>query len=440
MVREIHNSGAIWSEEYERQLLGILIQDSELIDEAAVTLRGEEFYDLRHTKLYELLCGMRERQVPVTMPTVLEEAKSLEGGRLAVGDAPYVFDMVNKAAAPAYDLAVKTIKKKAQIRKYQAAAHQILQTINDDGDDDSRLSAVGSHLTPLLHDTETGGEATTKDIVREALGQIEQAFAHKGQCTGVPTGFAALDKITGGLQAGDMIVLAARPSMGKTALALNIADYAAFDKGIPVGFLSLEMTSASLMKRIFSSRANIDGHKLMTGNLSRSELGNLVTVAGEASKAPLFINDKSGLNIMEMSAICRRMVLKDGVKLLCIDYLQLLQAAAESRVQEVSRISSAIKSVAKELGVPVLVLSQLSRLADGDRPRLSHLRDSGSIEQDADVVMLLSREEGSSLTNLDVAKHRTGPTAIAELQWDATLTKYTNPHYFTTNDAQADAA
>ena len=200
------------------------------------------------------------------------------------------------------------------------------------------------------------------------------------------------------------------------------------------------MTSASLMKRIFSSRANIDGHKLMTGNLSRSELGNLVTVAGEASKAPLFINDKSGLNIMEMSAICRRMVLKDGVKLLCIDYLQLLQAAAESRVQEVSRISSAIKSVAKELGVPVLVLSQLSRLADGDRPRLSHLRDSGSIEQDADVVMLLSREEGSSLTNLDVAKHRTGPTAIAELQWDATLTKYTNPHYFTTNDAQADAA
>ena len=216
--------------------------------------------------------------------------------------------------------------------------------------------------------------------LREALGQIEQALAHKGQCTGVPTGFAALDKITGGLQAGDMIVLAARPSMGKTALALNIADYAAFDKGIPVGFLSLEMTSASLMKRIFSSRANIDGHKLMTGNLSRSELGNLVTVAGEASKAPLFINDKSGLSIMEMSAICRRMVLKDGVKLLCIDYLQLLQAAAESRVQEVSRISSAIKSVAKELGVPVLVLSQLSRLADGDRPRLSHLRDSGSIE------------------------------------------------------------
>ena len=440
MVGEIHSSGAIWSEEYERQLLGILIQDSELIDDTAVKLRGDEFYDLRHTSLYELICDMRDRQVPVTMPTILEESKSLDGGRLAIGDVAYVADMVNKAAAPSYDSAIRSIKKKAKLRKFQVAAHQVLQAINEGGDDDSRLSAVGSHLTPLLHDAETGGEATTKDIVREALGQIEQAFAQKGQCTGVPTGFAALDKQTGGLQAGDMIVLAARPSMGKTALALNIADYATFEQGIPVGFLSLEMTSASLMKRIFSSRANIDGHKLMTGNLTRQDLGNLVTVAGKASQAPLHINDKAGLNIMEMAAICRRMVLKDGAKLLIIDYLQLLQASADSRVQEVSRISSAIKSVAKELGVPVLVLSQLSRQADGDRPRLSHLRDSGSIEQDADIVLLLSREQGGSLTDLDIAKHRTGPTGIVELQWDATLTKFTNPHYFSTNDAQADAA
>lgn len=148
MVREMQNSGAIWSEEYERQLLGILIQDSELIDDTAVNLRGEEFYDLRHAKLYELLCDMQDRQIPVTMPTVLEEAKSLEGGRLAVGDAPYVFDIYNKAAVPNYELAVKTLKKKAQLRKFQTAAHQILQTINNDGDDDSRLSAAGSILTP----------------------------------------------------------------------------------------------------------------------------------------------------------------------------------------------------------------------------------------------------------------------------------------------------
>jgi len=440
MVGEMQNKAAAWSEEYERQMLGILILDPELIDDTAVKLRGEEFYDLRHANLYNLLCDMRDRQIPVTVPSVLEEAKSLDGGRMAIGDVPYVIGMVNNAASPSYSPALATIKKKAKLRDYQSAAHLILQTISGEGDDDFRLSEAGSTLTPLLHDADAGSEATTKDIVREALGQIESAFEQKGKCTGVPTGFAALDKQTGGLQSGDMIVLAARPSMGKTALALNIAEHACFEKGIPVGFLSLEMTAASLMKRIFSSQSQIDGHKLMTGNLSERDLVNLTVAAGKASKSPLFINDRAGLNIMEMAAICRRMVLRDGVKLLVIDYLQLLQAKAESRVQEVSRISSAIKSVAKELGVPVLVLSQLSRTAEDGKPSLRHLRDSGAIEQDADVVLLLSREKGGSITELDIAKHRTGPTGIVELKWDATLTKYSNPEYFSTNDAQADAA
>ena len=171
-----------------------------------------------------------------------------------------------------------------------------------------------------------------------------------------------------------------------------------------------------------------------------SNITKITLAAGQVAKAPLHINDKAGLSIVEMAAICRRMVLKHGVKLLIIDYLQLLQAKAESRVQEVSRISSAIKSVAKELGVPVLVLSQLSRMAEDNTPSLRHLRDSGAIEQDADIVLFLSRDSGEKLTKLDIAKHRTGPTGVLELDWDAALTKYTNPKYWCKNEAQPDPA
>ena len=427
------------SAEAEQQLLGCLILEPELIDEAVVGLSASDFHDLRNRNLYNLLTDMRNRQVPISLPSISEESKSLKGGREAIGGIAYAANVQNQTPSAAMlPYSTSIVKNKAKLREFQRAAYAILNSLTSNNDDETRLDEVGTILTPLLHEVGEGGESTTKDIVRQAIGQIEKAFALKGKCTGGSTGFLALDKQTGGLQAGDMIVLAARPSMGKTSLALNIAEHASCNMGVPVGFLSLEMTSTSLVKRILSSRSKVNGHKLMNGTLTKDDIQKLTVAAGDVAKAPLHINDLSGLSIMEMSGICRRMVTKQGCKLLVIDYLQLLQAKAESRVQEVSRISSAIKSVAKELGVPVLILSQLSRSVEAqDRmPRLSDLRDSGAIEQDADIVLFLSRDSGTKLTTLDIAKHRTGPTAMIELEWDAGLTKFSNPDYWTKNDEQ----
>ena len=429
------------SAESEQQLLGCLILEPELVDEAVVQLRAESFHDLRNQNLFKLLGRMRDEQKPISMPSIAEESKSLKGGREEIGGLSYVANLSNQTPSAAmFPYFCGILKKKAKLREYQKAAYEILTSLNSNNDDETRLDNAAAILTPLLHESDGGGESTTKDIIRRAVSQIESAFTHKGECTGVPTGFRALDKQTGGLQAGDMIVLAARPSMGKTSLALNIAENVTCDAGQPAGFLSLEMTDTSLIKRILSSRSKVNGHKLMNGSLSKDDITKITLAAGQVAKAPLHINDKAGLSIVEMAAICRRMVLKHGVKLLIIDYLQLLQAKAESRVQEVSRISSAIKSVAKELGVPVLVLSQLSRMAEDNTPSLRHLRDSGAIEQDADIVLFLSRDSGEKLTKLDIAKHRTGPTGVLELDWDAALTKYTNPKYWCKNEAQPDAA
>ena len=437
------NSPMPHSAEAEGHLLGCLMLEPELLDEAATLIREEDFYDLRHQNLYGLLTKMRDEQKPIAMPSVAEEAKNLKGGRESIGGIAYTANLTNQTPSPhMFPFFAGIVRRKAKLREYQKAAYGVINSLQNNSDDEDRIDEIGTILTPLLVDTEGGGESTTKDIVREAIGQIEVAFTRKGECTGVPTGFSALDKQTGGLQAGDMIVLAARPSMGKTSLALNIAEHVSCDKGQPTGFLSLEMTSTSLMKRILSSRANVNGHKLLNGQLTKDEISKLTIASAQVAKAPLHINDKSALSVTEMAGVCRRMVLRHGVKLLVIDYLQLLQAKAESRVQEVSRISSAIKSVAKELGVPVLILSQLSRNVEAqDRmPRLSDLRDSGAIEQDADLVLFLSREGGNSLTNLDIAKHRTGPTGVVELEWDATLTKYSNPKYWCKNEAQSDPA
>lgn len=432
-----------YSTEAEQQVLGCLILEPELLDEVLTDLKPEHFHDLKHQNLFTLLTQMREEQKPIALPSILEEAKNFKGGRDALGGIAYVADLPNQTPSAAMlPYSTGIVRKKARLREYQSAAYAVLSSIGNNNDDDTRLDEAASILTPLLHDADGGGESTTKDIVREAIGQIERAFDRQGECTGVPTGFLALDKQTGGLQAGDMIVLAARPSMGKTALALNIAEHVGCDLGVPVGFLSLEMTNTSLVKRILSSRAKVDGHSLLTGTLSQGEITRLTTASGVVASSPLHLNDRSSLSITEMAAICRRMVLKHGCKLLIIDYLQLLRAKAESRTQEVSRISSAIKGVAKELGVPVLILSQLSRglEAQGRRPRLSDLRDSGAIEQDADLVMFLSREGGNSVTNLDLAKHRTGPTGMMELEWDATQTRFSNPAYWMKNDAQPNAA
>tara|TARA_R110002020_G_scaffold265840_7_gene480676 strand:+ start:10346 stop:11704 length:1359 start_codon:yes stop_codon:yes gene_type:complete len=430
------------SEETEKQVIGCCLLEPELVDEAATSLKPEDFFELKNRNLFTLLLEMRHESKPIDVSVVIQEAKNLQGGTDAVGGIAYLAglpDCVPSSAMLPY--AVGVVKQKSRLRGYRNSAHEVLQLLSQGGvGDDVLLEEIATRLTPLLHHANRGGESEIKDVVRQAINEVEQAFSLKGECTGVQTGFLALDRLTSGFQKGDMVVLAARPSMGKTSLAMNIAEYASVDKGVPVGILSLEMGEVSLVKRMLSSRSNVDGHNLLTGHLTERDIVNLTQTAGVVAKAPIHINDSAALSVHEMSAACRRMVLKHGVKLLVIDYIQLLRAKAENRVQEVGRISSAIKASAKELGVPILALSQLSRSVETqDRPpRLSDLRDSGAIEQDADLVLFLSRGRGDTVTRLDLAKHRNGPTGIIELEWDAPRTRYTNPAYWNKEDAKVD--
>lgn len=432
------------SAEAEAQVLGCLLLEPELADEAISALAPEDFRELKNQNIFQLILELRQEGKPIAAQTVLQEAKARDGDYNRVGGPAWVADLPNQVPSSAlFPYSVSVVQQKAKLRELQRAAKLVLQLIDEQGvSDTDRIEEASSILTQFIHEGGSVGESNIKSVVHEAIDQIESAVAHKGECTGVPTGFLALDKQTAGFQAGDMIVLAARPSMGKTSLALNIAEHVALDKGIPVGFLSLEMTDASLVKRIFSSQANVNGHKLLNGQLTERDITSISGVAGKLAQSPLHINDKPGLGVMEMASIARRMVLKHGCKLLIIDYLQLMQAKAESRVQEVGKISAAIKGVAKELNVPVLVLSQLSRQVDNRDsgvPKLADLRDSGAIEQDADLVLFLSRDVDTTITRLDVAKHRNGPTGIVELEWDAAHTKYKNPVYWMKNDAQSDA-
>jgi len=434
---------AIASEEAEAQVLGCILLEPELIDEAATALKADDFYSLKNQNIFNLLLELRADGKPLATQTVLIEAKNRDGDYSKVGNPAYVADLPNQVpSATLFPYCVSVVRQKSRLRELHRAANTILHLVSEQGrGDDERIEEASALLTNLLNGAGAGRESSMKDVVNEAINQLEHASSHKGECTGIPTGFLALDKLTAGFHPGDMIVLAARPSIGKTSLALNIAEHVTMDMGIPVGFLSLEMTDVSLVKRIMSSRSDVNGHKLLNGDLSERDIKGITVVAAKLAKAPLIINDRPSLNILEMASIARRMVFKHGCKLIIIDYLQLMHAKGESRVQEVTRISCAIKSTAKELSVPVLVLSQLNRSVesrDNGIPRLSDLRDSGAVEQDADLVMFLSRNTDATVTRLDIAKHRSGPTGIVELDWDESRTKYKNPEYWMKNNAQSD--
>lgn len=366
--------------------------------------------------------------------TVFQEAKdALTGGLEALGGITYVSSLPDQvggvAGLPAY---VGTVSRKSKLRSLIVAAQQVLSITGRKGDDDDLLEEAQGKLLALLSTDREEGLIPLKDVVRMALDDIEDAFTNQGKVIGIPTGFSYLDKLTTGFKGGDMIVLAARPSQGKTSLALTIAEHVAIDKGISTGFLSLEMTSRSLVKRLLASRAGVDGHNIASGRLAASEIAGLTRTAAEVMKAPLHIDQTGNLSVVQLMAKARHLKYKYGIKFLVIDYLQLMHAKADSRVQEVTKISAAVKAVAKELDIPVLVLSQLSRKVEsreGGKPMLSDLRDSGSIEQDADMVMLMSRADENNTVEVVVAKHRNGPCGSIDLEFIPHLTRFKNASY-----------
>jgi len=433
--------------EAEQGVLGcILLAPNECLGECIQKIKteAEVFYDLRHQTIYRALVEMydhREAIDIITLQQRLADQQQLE----PVGGIPYLNalqDGVPSAANLSYYLDI--VQEKHLLRKMIHTCTDVISRVYDfDGDVEALLDQVESEVLRLNESRVHGGAAPIKKLVTDAIHTAENFFNRKGQLGGVGTGFPDLDKMTDGLHSGEMVVIAARPSMGKTSLAMNIVEHAALQEKIPVGVFSLEMTAESLVLRMLCSIARVNLRTIREGFMSETDFPKLTSSAGRLANAPLFIDDTPGLSILQLRARARRLAQQHDIKLFVIDYLQLLHSTArrsqENRQQEIADISSGIKALAKELKVPVVVLSQLNRELERDKnrkPRLSDLRESGAIEQDADLVGLLykpsSDDDEGGVTeepdgipvNLLVAKQRNGPTGDVNLTFLKPYTRF----------------
>jgi replicative DNA helicase len=407
---------------------------------------AESFYDLRHQTLYQHLVEMYDTKLPIdliTVPQRLKDAGQLE----AVGGLAYLSglqDAAPSAANLSYYLDI--VREKHVLRRMlQTCTAAVARVHEHEGEVDSLIDEVERDILKISQDRETTSQKGMKDLVRSAIDLIQSYHMRAGGLTGIGTGFHDLDKMTSGLHEGEMIVIAARPSMGKTSLAMNIAEHVVVNEGLPVGVFSLEMTADSLVMRMLCSLAHVNGKNVRDGFLAEADFKRLTAAASKMSKAALHIDDTAGLSILQLRARARRMWQQHGCKLFIIDYLQLLHStsrkAQDNRQQEISDISSGVKALAKELKVPIIVLSQLNREMEKDKnrkPRLSDLRESGAIEQDADLVALLYKpavedEEDASVdqrpqeaipVNLLIAKQRNGPTGDVNLSFLKGCTRF----------------
>ncbi len=417
------------SSECEAAALGCVLLDPSCADELLAKASEDWFYDLRYRNIFKRVEHLRERGRPIDSIALLQAGPAEEvGGVAMLSSLP---EQVPTTLNLTHYLSV--LRAKAERRRLLRASEEIRYHASSAADDDTALESAGQVLAGLQSATASGGEVTAREALASAIDEMERAL-ERGGGSGIPTGFHAYDRMTGGLHAGEMAVLAARPSMGKTALAMNIVEHICLGKGLPVGVLSLEMTATSLMLRMLAGKAGVDLSRIRDGSIIAADQSKIANAAVQFNRAKLVIDDTPGLSISQLRGYARRMKARHGIKLLVIDYLQLMHAKAESRTQEITQISGAVKATAKELGVPVLILSQLSREVEKQErsPRLSDLRESGAIEQDADVVMMLHRPEQGNhrLVQLIVAKQRNGPTGSVELEWDAATTRFTNPDYF----------
>lgn len=449
------------STEAEQGVLGCCLLDpNQCIGECIEKLKDDgksAFYDLRHQTVYETVSAMFNARQPIDLITVqqhLKDRQLLE----QIGGIAYLSqlqDAVPSAANLAYYLDI--VREKYLLRKLITTCSGVVGKVFDyEGEVEALLDEVEKEI---LRVNESRSQATmipVNTLVHEAIATIENYFSRNGQLGGLATGFADLDKMTDGLHGGEMIVIAARPSMGKTSLAMNIAEHVALELKLPVGVFSLEMSSASLILRMMCSLARVNLRSIREGFMSESDFPKLTNAAGRLSAAKLYIDDTAGLSILQLRARARRMAQQHGIKLFVIDYLQLLNSTAarakENRQQEIADISSGIKALAKELNVPVIVLAQLNREIEKDKnrkPRMSDLRESGSIEQDADLVGLLYKpdtdddeaapvEADGLPVSLVIAKQRNGPTGDVNLTFLKPYTRFESAAKFSDDDVPGD--
>jgi replicative DNA helicase len=412
----------------EQSVLGAVLIDKDAMIDVAEFLRPEHFYADANASIFAAMITLYEAHEPLDVVSVTAQLKK-DGTLKRVGGAPYVSELLNVVPTSAH------AQKYARIIQEQYTKRRLIElgakvtelAFKEQGDAKEILDNAEREMFAISQQTTRRDFIPIKDALASSFDRLDELHKRAGGLRGVPTGFNDVDFRLAGMQDSNLLILAARPGTGKTAMILNIAQYAAVKEKIPVGVFSLEMSKEELVDRLLVSQADIDAWKLKTGKLSDDDFTKLSEAMGELAEAPIYIDDTPGLNILEMRTKARRLQVEHGVKLLIVDYLQLADSGRnfDNRVQEVSVISQSLKNLARELRLPVLACSQLSRAVEsrGTRvPELSDLRESGSIEQDADVVMFLYREQqdqtqwGAQIpTKLRIAKHRNGPLGEVDL-------------------------
>lgn len=425
--------------EAEQAVIGSMLTDQDAVVAAIETLKPEDFYREDNKLIYSAILNIYNRAEPIDIITLKAELSSM--GKLDnVGGLEYIVGLPDKVPTTAnVDRYIKIVEEKSMLRNLIKTANEILSMGYDQTEDvEDVMDIAEKKIFDVMQKKSKTGYTSIKDVLVESFTKLEELYNQKQHVTGVPTGFIDLDRMTAGLHGSEFILIAARPAMGKSAFALNIATYAATRANVPVAIFSLEMSKEQVGNRILCSEALVDSNNVRTGDLNDEELSKLAETSGELSQAPIYIDDTAGITITEMRARCRKLKLEKNIGLVVVDYLQLIQGSGKTsgREQEIAEISRSLKILAKELEIPVIALSQLSRAVearDDHRPMLSDLRESGSIEQDADIVMFLYRDDyynedspEKNVAEVIIAKQRAGSTGTVKLAWIGNYTKFAN--------------
>jgi replicative DNA helicase len=430
--------------EAEKSVLGAILIQNEAFNHAAELIDSKDFFRNAHSRIFEKMVVLSERGDAIDFITLKEEL-SKSGELETVGGPAYIASLADGVPRSAnVEYYARIVKEKATLRNLIHSANKILvEAYEAEQEPDLLLDEAERSIFAIAEDRIRAGFVPLRDLVQTSFAQIEKLQQQKGMVTGVPTGFIDLDEMTSGLQPSDLVLVAARPSMGKTSFVLNIAQHIGTSTDMTVGFFSLEMSKEQLFMRMLTSEARIDAHRFRTGYLNEKDYGRLSHALGTLAEAKVFIDDSASIGVLEMRAKARRLKAEHGLHLLVIDYIQLMQGRGrfESRQAEIASISRSLKGLAKELNVPIVALSQLSRASEtraDHRPQLSDLRESGALEQDADVVMFIYRAEqyrdsdGNPNTEeqgtaeIIIGKQRNGPIGTAKLAFIKEHTRFEN--------------
>ena len=425
--------------EAEQSVIGSMIMDKEAIVVASEILFGDDFYSKQYGVLFDTMVELNDEGRPVDLVTLQDKLKEKDVPP-EVSSLEFIRDLITAVPTSAnIKYYANIVAEKATLRKLIKLNEEIANTCYLGKESlEVILEETEKKIFNLVQKRNTGEFVPIRQVVMNAMEKIETASKNKGAVTGIATGFIDLDYRTAGMQPSDLILVAARPSMGKTAFVLNIAQHVAFKLNQTVAIFSLEMSKEQLVNRLFSLESRVDSQHIRTGQLSDAEWENLIESAGVIGKSNLIIDDTPGISIADLRSKCRKFKLEHDLKMIIIDYLQLMSGSgrSDSRQQEISDISRSLKALARELSVPVISLSQLSRAVEqrpDHRPMLSDLRESGAIEQDADVVMFIYRDdyynhdtERKDIAEIIIAKQRNGPTGTVDLMWLGQYTKFAN--------------